>query len=107
VTAKVEQFEDTHGKLTAEEVKDAEKLMEMTGELKSTDRQMGQSRRAYYKELKKVIDNSDVILQILDARDPDGCRSDEIEKTVLTANKKLVQVINKIDLVPPQNARAW
>jgi nuclear GTP-binding protein len=31
---------------------------------------MAQSRRAYYKELKKVIDNADVVLQILDARDP-------------------------------------
>jgi ribosome biogenesis GTPase A len=42
-------------------------------------RQMGQSRRAFYKELKKVIDTADVVLQILDARDPEGCRSPEIE----------------------------
>lgn len=68
---------------------------------------MAQSRRAYYKELKKVIENSDVVLQVLDARDPEGCRSEEIERDVATQNKKLVQVMNKIDLVPPQNARAW
>ena len=81
--------------------------MQMTGELKTVDRQMGQSRRAYYKELKKVIEASDVVLQVLDARDPEGCRSEEIEKTVVAGGKKLIQVMNKIDLVPPQNARAW
>lgn len=68
---------------------------------------MAQSRRAFYKELKKVIDLSDVVLQILDARDPEGCRSHEIEQLTKTSGKKLVQVLNKIDLVPPQNARAW
>jgi len=40
---------------------------------------MGQSRKAYYRELKKVIENSDVILEVLDARDPEGCRNREIE----------------------------
>mgnify|MGYP002633187540 CR=1 FL=1 len=42
-------------------------------------RQMGQSRKAYYRELKKVIEASDVVIQVLDARDPQGCRSTEIE----------------------------
>jgi len=48
--------------LTAEEIKEAEDLMKMTGEIPTVDRQMAQSRRAYYKELKKVIDASDVVL---------------------------------------------
>lgn len=52
---------------------------------------MGQSRRAYYKELKKVVEASDVILQVLDARDPEGCRSEELEGWVAAASgKKLV-----------------
>ena len=42
-------------------------------------KQMAQSRKAYYKELKKVIEAADVIIQVLDARDPMGCRSQEIE----------------------------
>ena len=36
---------------------------------------MNQSKKAYAKELKKVIDASDVVIQVLDARDPEGCRS--------------------------------
>jgi nuclear GTP-binding protein len=68
---------------------------------------MIQTRRAFYKELKKVVDTADVVLQVLDARDPQGCRSREIEDMVTSQGKRLVQVLNKIDLVPPQNARAW
>ena len=68
---------------------------------------MAQSRKAYYRELKKVIEESDVIIEVLDARDPEGCRSEEIESEVLKLNKKLLLILNKIDLVPPQNARMW
>lgn len=70
-------------------------------------RQMAQSRKAFYKELKKVIEAADVVIQVLDARDPMGCRSEEIEQEVLKQNKKLLMILNKIDLVPPQNARMW
>ena len=42
---------------------------------------------------------------MLDARDPMGCRSEEIENEVLKQNKKLILILNKIDLVPPQNSR--
>jgi nuclear GTP-binding protein len=61
----------------------------------------GTSRRIYG-ELYKVIDSSDVILHILDARDPIGtmCQSilDYIRKE--KAHKQVVLIINKCDLVP-------
>uniref|UniRef100_A0A0W0FX83 Nucleolar GTP-binding protein 2 n=1 Tax=Moniliophthora roreri TaxID=221103 RepID=A0A0W0FX83_MONRR len=61
----------------------------------------GTSRRIYG-ELYKVIDSSDVILHILDARDPMGtlCQSvlDYIKKE--KSHKQVVLVINKCDLVP-------
>lgn len=60
------------------------------------------SRKAYVKELKEVIDNSDVILQVLDARDPLSCRSKELESQILSHRdgKKIILVLNKIDLIP-------
>jgi nuclear GTP-binding protein len=54
-----------------------------------------------------VIEASDVVIEVLDARDPEGCRSEEIEQEALKQNKKILTILNKIDLVPPQNARMW
>ncbi len=61
-----------------------------------------QSRKAYVKELKEVIEESDVILQVLDARDPLNCRSKELESQILSHRdgKKIILVLNKIDLIP-------
>lgn len=67
----------------------------------------GPSRRAFYKELKKVTELSDVILQVLDARDPEGCRNLDLEQELAKAGKKIIQVLNKIDLVPSGNVKAW
>jgi len=60
------------------------------------------SKKAYQQELKQVIENSDVILQVLDARDPMNCRSKELESQILSHKdqKKLILILNKVDLVP-------
>ncbi|KAI0563606.1 50S ribosome-binding GTPase [Gracilaria domingensis] len=68
------------------------------------------SRRAFMKEFKKVLESSDVILEVLDARDPIGCRCYEAEKAVLTASggaKRIVLVLNKVDMVPKEIADKW
>lgn len=67
------------------------------------------SRRAYLRELKKVVDAADVILQVLDCRDPVGSRiHPTIENTILSqADKRMVLVLNKIDLVPKQVVGDW
>lgn len=67
------------------------------------------SRRAYYKEFKKVTEQSDVILEVLDARDPIGCRCPDIERTILSQNpdKKIILLLNKIDLVPREVVQKW
>ncbi|SNX84806.1 related to NUG1 - Nuclear GTPase (involved in Ribosome biogenesis) [Melanopsichium pennsylvanicum] len=65
------------------------------------------SIKAYMRELRKVVDNADVLLQVLDARDPLGCRSLETERMLLRAGKKIVLILNKIDLVPKSNVEAW
>ena len=68
-----------------------------------------QSRRAYLRELKKVVDTADVVLQVLDARDPLGTRiHPSVEDTILSrVDKKLVLVLNKIDLVPKEILTQW
>jgi len=57
--------------------------------------------------LKSVVEEADVILQVLDARDPQGCRSPQIEELVRTKGKRMVLVLNKTDLVPEAAVRGW
>lgn len=61
----------------------------------------GTSRRIYG-ELYKVIDSSDVILHILDARDPFGTMCESVLEYVKKekAHKQVVLILNKCDLVP-------
>ena len=87
-----------------------EGVMDNTGGVREERSSLGQqSRRAYLKELKKVIDGSDVILQVLDARDPIGTRiHPSIEDAILSHyDKKMVLVLNKIDLVPKEAVAGW
>ena len=65
------------------------------------------SRKYYFKEFKKVVLAADVILEVLDARDPMSCRCLDIEQEVVKTGKRLVLILNKIDLVPKQNAVDW
>lgn len=46
----------------------------------------------------QVIEAADVILEVLDARDPQGCRCPQVEEAVVQAgaDKRLVLVLNKI-----------
>ena len=68
-----------------------------------------QSRRAYLRELKKVVDSADIILQVLDARDPISSRiHPTMESSILSrVDKKMVLVLNKIDLVPKDVVGTW
>jgi len=68
------------------------------------------SAKAFYKEFRKVVEVADVVLQVLDARDPLGSRCREVEEAVVAggkAGKRLVLVLNKADLVPRDNLQAW
>ncbi|KAG8868192.1 GTPase required for pre-60S ribosomal subunit nuclear export and maturation [Serendipita sp. 405] len=63
--------------------------------------QKGTSRRIYG-ELYKVIDSSDVVLHVLDARDPLGTMCNSVLEYMRKekAHKQVVLIINKCDLVP-------
>jgi len=68
----------------------------------------GTSRRIY-SELWKVVDCADVIVEVLDARDPMGTRCFHLEREIRKnrPHKHIVLVLNKVDLVPTWVSRRW
>ncbi|XP_028167818.1 nucleolar GTP-binding protein 2 [Ostrinia furnacalis] len=94
-----------------DENKDIDRVREDTG-VKEGQRDWvfgaGMSRRIW-NELYKVIDSSDVLLQVLDARDPMGTRSPYVEKFLRDEkpHKHLIFILNKVDLVPNWVTQRW
>lgn len=68
----------------------------------------GQSKRIW-NELYKVIDSSDVVVQVLDARNPQGTRCRHVETYLRKekAHKHLILLLNKCDLVPTWVTTRW
>ncbi|CAD6578054.1 MAG: GTPase required for pre-60S ribosomal subunit nuclear export and maturation [Cyphobasidiales sp. Tagirdzhanova-0007] len=68
----------------------------------------GTSKRIWA-ELYKVIDSSDIILHVLDARDPLGTRCHSVENYLAKEkrSKKVIYILNKVDLIPGWAAARW
>ncbi|KDP46780.1 hypothetical protein JCGZ_06568 [Jatropha curcas] len=68
----------------------------------------GQSKRIWG-ELYKVIDSSDVVVQVLDARDPQGTRCYHLERHLKEhcTHKHMILLLNKCDLVPAWATKGW
>ena len=108
----VDMMNDVNKKQKTHEGKLAHKptLSEESGETKLKDIFLtaGQSKRIY-NELYKVLDSSDVVIQVLDARDPMGTRSKQVEDYLKKnmRHKHLVFILNKCDLVPTWCTKRW
>jgi len=68
----------------------------------------GLSKRIW-EELYKVVDSSDVVIYVLDGRNPNGTRTKYLEDYLKNKcpSKHLVFVMNKCDLVPTSVTQKW
>lgn len=65
------------------------------------------SFKSFNKHLKSLIETTDVLLEVLDGRDPLGCRHYPTEQLIKKSGKRLIMVINKTDLVPDEVTEKW
>ena len=72
-----------------------------TGKIRNIRKQRGK----YPSIAKKVVEDSDVILEILDARFIKETRNKEIEKYNKHKNKRIIYVLNKSDLIDKKNLK--
>ncbi|CEF67522.1 Guanine nucleotide-binding protein-like 3-like protein [Strongyloides ratti] len=93
--------------LASSEMYDMDVLKDCGEIINSCSATTDNSYKKYASEVKKTIEVSDVVLEILDARNPLGSRNINLEKNILASGKRLVLVLNKIDLIPKDNAAAW
>lgn len=91
--------------LTAKDIDEAEELIDPEGVQAQRTNMI--SKKGNWREVKKAIEFSDVVVQVLDARDPEGTRCQQIEDLIKEQSKKLIFVINKVDLVTDENLKEW
>lgn len=66
------------------------------------------SMRKFWGIVYNMIDNADVALEVVDARFPSICRSNQLEKYVNNSSTcNLVIALNKSDLLPREHTDAW
>ncbi len=59
----------------------------------SNDAKEQAQKRHFWSEMVKVVDNSDIILEVLDARDPEGCRCREVERMIQSKVSLAAQIL--------------
>ncbi|PAV56922.1 hypothetical protein WR25_15762 [Diploscapter pachys] len=94
-------------KKAARQASDYEFSVLMNAEKKGETGKLDKSTSVYAAEVRKTIAAADVVIEVLDARDPLGSRSPSVEQQVISSGKRLVLLLNKIDLVPRENVIQW
>lgn len=57
--------------------------------------------------MRRTLPGADVVLQVLDSRDPLGCRCAAVEAWAQENKKRIIFVLAKADLVTPETAAKW
>uniref|UniRef100_A0A5B7B3S1 Nuclear/nucleolar GTPase 2 n=1 Tax=Davidia involucrata TaxID=16924 RepID=A0A5B7B3S1_DAVIN len=98
-------FEEKYGATASGEGNEGDGFRDL---VRHTMFEKGQSKRIWG-ELYKVIDSSDVVVQVLDARDPQGTRCYHLEKHLKEhcKHKHMILLLNKCDLVPAWATKGW
>lgn len=98
-----QEVNDKYNGLTEQEIKEAEALIDPDAHLK----QNNVNKKSHWRDIKKVVDNCEVLLYVLDARDPQGSINAELEGLITEHGNKIIYVLNKTDLVSQENALQW
>jgi nuclear GTP-binding protein len=102
---RVKSYDETKDtSLCANDIREAEQETMISEEVF----RKGTSKRIW-QELYKVVDSSDIIVMVIDARDPMGTRCLPLEKELKKnrSHKHLILLMNKCDLVPSWVAKKW
>ncbi len=62
---------------------------------------------AGWSDLRRIITRSDIVLEVVDARNPMGTRSRRLERMIEELGRELIIVLNKSDLVPRSIVEEW
>jgi len=65
------------------------------------------SQEEAWRRVRSVLEMSDLVLEVIDARDPVETRNRRLEDLVNRLGKSLMMVINKADLVPMEVLKEW
>ena len=106
----MDNVEEKHGFYEPTKDSDLHKndMIEHKSEARNAIFEKGLSKRIW-EELYKVVDSSDVLIYVLDARNPNGTRTRSLEDHLRKncPSKHLVFVLNKCDLVPTSVTQKW
>jgi len=61
-------------------------------------------KKGFFDRMYWVIDNSDILIEVVDARFPEKTRNNKIEKQIKAKGKELIIALNKSDLVSKNNS---
>ena len=85
----------------------ADAAVQAAARLTAQQRRDLKRRDAAFSPLHDVLADADVVLIILDARDPTACRSLALESALLECGKLPVLLLNKCDLIPKASLDGW